>query len=66
MNPIVFAMRRPVTTMMLASGFDRRGPCSSKMRADIIPPVNTPKIHAYLHYIGTSRHAGERVHRRPV
>ena len=53
-NPIVFAMRRPVTTSMLVVALISGGVLGLyKMRVDI-PPLNTPKIHAYLDYIGTS------------
>ncbi len=54
MNPIVFARRRPVTTMMLVVALLSGGLlASNKMRADILPPLNTPKIYSYLDYIGT-------------
>ena len=54
MNPIVFAMRRPVTTMMLVVALISGGVLAlNKMRVDIFPPLNTPKIHVYLDYIGT-------------
>ena len=55
MNPIVFAMRRPVTTLMLVVALISGGVlASNKMRVDILPPLNTPKIHVYLDYIGTN------------
>jgi membrane fusion protein (multidrug efflux system) len=54
MNPIVFAKRRPVTTMMLAVAlFSGCVLASNKMRADILRPLNTRKIHVYLDSIGT-------------
>ena len=54
MNPIVFAMRRPVTMMMLVAALISGGVlASNKMRSDILPPLNTPKIHVYLDYVGT-------------
>ena len=54
MNPTVFAMRRPVTTLMLVVALVSGGVLGlSKMRADIFPPLNTPKIYVYLDYIGT-------------
>ena len=53
MNTIVFAMWRPVTTMMLVVALISGGVlASNKMRLDILPPLNTPKIYAYLDYIG--------------
>ncbi len=52
MNPIVFVMRRPVTTLMLVVALISGGVLGLyKMRVDI-PPLNTPKIYAYLDYIG--------------
>jgi membrane fusion protein, multidrug efflux system len=54
MNPIVFAMRRPVTTMMLVVALISSGVLASgKMRWDMIQSLNTPKIYIYLDYIGT-------------
>ena len=54
MNPIVFAIRRPVTTMMLVVALISGGVLAlNKMRVGIFPPLNTPKIYAYLDYIGT-------------
>jgi len=55
MNPIVFAKRRPVTTMMLVVALISGGVlASNKMRLHILRPLNTPKIHVYLDYIGTN------------
>ena len=66
MNPIKFAMRRPVSTLMLVVALIGGGVFGLyKMRVDI-PPLNTPKIYAYLDSIGHARRADERVHRRPV
>jgi len=54
MNPIVFARRRPVTTMMLVVALISGGVlASNKMRADILGPLNTPNIYVYLDDIGT-------------
>ena len=55
MNPIVFAMRRPVTTLMLVVTLVGGGVlgCSNDAVA-ILPPLNTPKIYIYLDYIGTN------------
>jgi len=53
MNPIVFAMRRPVTTMMLVVALISGGVLAlNTMRVGSFSPLNTPKIHAYLDYIG--------------
>ena len=55
MNPIVFAMRRPVTTLMLVVTLVGGGVLGcSKMSVDTFPPLNTPKIYVYLDYIGTN------------
>ena len=62
MNPIKFAMRRPVIILMLVVALISGGGLGlNKMRADIYPPQNTPKpprntpkIYAYLDYIGMS------------
>ena len=55
MNPIVSAKRRPVTTMMLVVALISGGVlASNKMRLHILRPLNTPKIHVYLDYIGTN------------
>jgi membrane fusion protein (multidrug efflux system) len=55
MNPIVFAMRRPVTTLMLVVALISSGVLGlNKLRADVYPPQKTPKIYVYLDYIGTS------------
>jgi membrane fusion protein (multidrug efflux system) len=52
MNPIAFARRRPVTTLMLVVALVSGGVLGlSKLRADAFPPLNTPKIHGYLDYI---------------
>ena len=55
MNPTVFAMRRPVTTMMLVVALISGGMLAySRMRVDIFPSLNTPKIYVFLDYIGMS------------
>ena len=55
MNPIVSAKRRPVTTMMLVVPLISGSVLAfNKMQVDNFPPLNTPKIHASLDYIGTS------------
>jgi multidrug efflux pump subunit AcrB len=55
MNPTVFAMRRPVTTMMMVVALICCGALSyMRMRVDIFPSLNTPKIYVFLDYIGMS------------
>ena len=55
MNPIVFAIRRPVTTLMLVVALISGGLLAfNKMRVDIFPSMNTPKIYVFLDYIGMS------------
>ncbi len=55
MNPIVFAMRRPVTTLMLVVALISGGVLAlAKMRVDIFPSLNTPKIYFFLDYVGMS------------
>jgi multidrug efflux pump subunit AcrB len=55
MNPTVFAMRRPVTTLMMIVALISGGLLSySRMRVDIFPSLNTPKIYVFLDYIGMS------------
>src|SRR5882757_5666633 len=59
-NPIVFVMQRPVKTLMLVVAIGSGGVVGlSKMRGDILPPLNTifpplngPKIYASLDSIG--------------
>ena len=46
MNPTVFAMRHPITTLMLVVALISGGTLAySKMRVDIFPALNTPKIY---------------------
>ncbi len=55
MNPTVFAMRRPVTTMMMVVALVSGGILAyNRMRVDIFPSLNTPKIYVFLDYIGMS------------
>src|SRR6478752_4047577 len=55
MNPTVFAMRRPVTTLMMVVALISGGGLAySRMRVDIFPSLNTPKIYVFLDYIGMS------------
>src|ERR1700739_2115574 len=55
MNPSVFAMRNPITTLMLVVALISGGALAySRMRVDIFPSLNTPKIYVYLDYVGMS------------
>ncbi len=55
MNPTVIAMRRPVTTMMLVVALISGGALAyTRMRVDIFPALNVPKIYVFLDYIGMS------------
>ncbi|HEY7311532.1 MAG TPA: efflux RND transporter permease subunit, partial [Gemmataceae bacterium] len=54
-NPTVFAMRHPITTLMLVVALISGGVLAySKMRVDIFPPLNVPKIYVFLDYVGMS------------
>ena len=55
MNPTVFAMRHPVTTMMMVVALISGGVLAyNRMRVDIFPSLNVPKIYVFLDYIGMS------------
>ncbi len=55
MNPIVFAMRHPITTLMLVVALISGGGLAySRMRVDIFPALNVPRIYVFLDYIGMS------------
>ena len=55
MNPTSFAMRRPVTTLMLVVALISGGVLGlNRMRVDIFPSLNVPKIYVFLDYIGMS------------
>ncbi len=55
MNPTVYAMRRPVTTLMMVVALISGGALAyQRMRVDIFPSLNTPKIYVFLDYIGMS------------
>ena len=55
MNPIVFAMRHPITTLMLVVALISGGVLAlNRMRVDIFPSLNTPKIYVFLDYVGMS------------
>src|SRR5215467_7712615 len=54
-NPTVFAMRHPITILMLVVALISGGALAYfKMRVDIFPPLNTPKIYVFLDYVGMS------------
>jgi multidrug efflux pump subunit AcrB len=53
MNPIVFALRHPITTMMLVVSIVGGGALAlNRMRIDIFPPINQPQIFVFLNYGG--------------
>ena len=55
MNPTDIAMRRPVTTLMLVVALISGGLLGlNRMRVDIFPSLNVPKIYVFLDYIGMS------------
>src|SRR5690348_10094523 len=55
LNPTVLAMRAPITTLMLVVALISGGFLAyMKMRVDIFPPLNTPKIYVFLDYVGMS------------
>ncbi len=55
MNPILFAMRHPITTLMLVVALISGGGLAlTRMRVDIFPSLNTPKIYVFLDYVGMS------------
>ncbi|MHB1426753.1 MAG: efflux RND transporter permease subunit, partial [Gemmataceae bacterium] len=55
MNPIVFAMKHPITTLMLVVALVSGGFLAySRMRVDIFPSMNVPKIYVFLDYVGMS------------
>ncbi len=55
MSPTSFAMRRPVTTLMLVVALISGGFLGlNRMRVDIFPSLNVPKIYVFLDYIGMS------------
>src|SRR5690349_21166982 len=55
MNATGLAMRRPVTTLMLVVALVSCGVLAYfRMRVDIFPSLNVPKIYVFLDYIGMS------------
>jgi multidrug efflux pump subunit AcrB len=54
-NPVFFAMKHPVTTLMLVVGLICGGAMAlNRMRVDIFPPLNEPRIYVFLQYGGMS------------
>jgi multidrug efflux pump subunit AcrB len=54
-NPTVLAMEHPITLMMLVVGLISLGMLAyGKMRVDIFPSLNTPKIYVFFDFIGMS------------
>jgi multidrug efflux pump subunit AcrB len=54
-NPTVLAMDNPITLMMLVVGLISLGILAyGKMRVDIFPSLNTPKIYVFFDFIGMS------------
>ncbi len=55
MNPTVFGMRHPITTLMLVVALISGGGLAySRMRVDIFPSLHVPKIYVFLDYVGMS------------
>ncbi len=55
MNPTAFAMRHPITTLMLVVGLISGGALAfNRMKVDIFPSLNTPQIYVFLDYVGMS------------
>ena len=53
MNPIVFALRHPITTLMLVVALVGGGALAlNRMRIDIFPPINQPQIFVFVNYGG--------------
>ncbi len=53
MKLIVFAMRHPVTTVMLVLSIVLGGSLAlTRMRIDIFPPINLPQIFVFCNYGG--------------
>ncbi|HVX10165.1 MAG TPA: efflux RND transporter permease subunit [Pirellulales bacterium] len=53
MSPSVFAMRHPITTLMVVVALVSSGVLAfEQMHVDIFPALNVPKIYVFLDYIG--------------
>jgi hypothetical protein len=51
MNPIVFALRHPITTLMLVVALVGGGALAlTRMRIDIFPPINQPQVFVFVNY----------------
>src|ERR1700761_3227931 len=54
-NPTNFAMRHPITILMMVVALISGGVLAfERMRVDIFPPLNVPRIYVFLDYIGMS------------
>jgi hypothetical protein len=54
-NPTVVAMDHPITTLMVVVGLISLGILAyGKMRVDIFPSLNTPRIYIFIDFIGMS------------
>jgi membrane fusion protein (multidrug efflux system) len=54
MNPLVFAMRRPIRTLMLLAALTGGGVFAlNKAELINVPLLNSPKTYAFLDYVGT-------------
>ncbi len=52
-NPIVFALRHPITMMMLVVALLGGGLLAlNRMRTDMFPPINQPEIYVFVNYGG--------------
>ena len=55
MNPTAFAMRHPITTLMLVVGLIGGGTLAlQRMKIEIFPSLNEPRIYVFLQYSGMS------------
>lgn len=55
MNPTAFAMRHPITTLMLVLGLVGGGALSlARMRIEIFPSLHEPRVYVFLQYGGMS------------
>jgi hypothetical protein len=53
MNPIVFALRHPITMIMLVVALIGGGALAlTRMRIDFFPPINQPSIYVFTNYGG--------------
>ena len=53
MNPLVFAIRRPITTLLMLVALATGAVVSlAEMGVDLPPPLNTPKVRASVNFIG--------------